>query len=193
MRNIDVTWWPRRVDWNAHAWTAKTSLYWSVGMVDAVEWARVLCGSHIQDKWVEQQICIQFCIKLEHSSTETIPMIQKVTALGSWWLPALSRQCACSCLTSAAEFFCETSNHPGDSAPIQPRLGTQIRWLLSVPKTEITFEREEVSDHQWDSGKYGGAADGPCENCVRSQGAYFEGDWGIIVLCTMFHVSCTHQ
>ena len=27
------------------------------------------------------------------------------------------------------------------------------------------------------------------ENCVRSQGAYFEGDWGIIVLCIMFLVS----
>ena len=26
---------------------------------------------------VEQQICIKFCIKLEHSSTETIQMIQK--------------------------------------------------------------------------------------------------------------------
>ena len=26
--------------------------------------------------------------------------------------------------------------------------------------------------------------------CVRSQGAYFEGDWGVVVLCTMFLVSC---
>ena len=47
-----------------------------------------------------------------------------------------------------------------------------------------------ISDHWWDSGKYDGAADGDWENCVRSQGAYFEGDWGIIVLCTMFLVSC---
>ena len=28
------------------------------------------------------------------------------------------------------------------------------------------------------------------ENCVRSPGAYFEGDWGVIVLCTMFLISC---
>ena len=27
------------------------------------------------------------------------------------------------------------------------------------------------------------------ENCVRSQSAYLEGDWGVIVLCTMFLVS----
>ena len=29
------------------------------------------------------------------------------------------------------------------------------------------------------------------ENCVRSQGAYIEGDWDIIVLCTIFLASCT--
>ena len=28
------------------------------------------------------------------------------------------------------------------------------------------------------------------ELCVRSQDTYFEGDWGIVVLCTMFIVSC---
>ena len=32
---------------------------------------------------VEQQICIKFCVKLEHSSAETIWMIQKATALGN--------------------------------------------------------------------------------------------------------------
>ena len=28
---------------------------------------------------VEQRICITFCVKLEHPSLETIPMIQKAT------------------------------------------------------------------------------------------------------------------
>ena len=32
---------------------------------------------------VEQQIHIKFCIKLEHSSMETIQMIQKATAMGN--------------------------------------------------------------------------------------------------------------
>ena len=32
---------------------------------------------------VEQRICIQFCVKLEHSSTETIGMIQKAPAVGN--------------------------------------------------------------------------------------------------------------
>ena len=34
------------------------------------------------------------------------------------------------------------------------------------------------------------AAGGNWENCVRSQGAYLEGDQGVIVLCTVFLVSC---
>ena len=72
--------------------------------------------------------------------------------------------------------------------PIQPRFGA-LR-LLTFPQTKITFEREEISDCQWGSGKYDGEADGDWENCVRSQGTYFEGVWGIIVLCTMFLVSC---
>ncbi|KAF6132492.1 RAS like family 12 [Phyllostomus discolor] len=33
---------------------------------------------------VEQGICITFCIKLEHSSTETIWMIQEAAAVGNW-------------------------------------------------------------------------------------------------------------
>ena len=33
---------------------------------------------------VEQRVCIKFCVKLEHSSVETIQVIQKAAALGSW-------------------------------------------------------------------------------------------------------------
>ena len=87
---------------------------------------------------VEQQNCIKFCVKLEHSSVETIWMIQK--AAGE--LP----QCTLSCSTSCAGFFDETSNHPGDSAPLQPKFGT-LR-LLALPKTKITFEREEISERR---------------------------------------------
>ena len=33
-------------------------------------------------------------------------------------------------------------------------------WLLAFPKTKITFEREEISDHPQDSGKYNKTANG---------------------------------
>ena len=136
---------------------------------------------------IEQQIYIKFCIKLEHSSTESIQMTQKAAAMGHWWLAASPRQCSHSCIMPCADFFGKTPNHPGDSAPLQLWFGTVQ--LLAFPKTKVTFERGEVSDHLWDLGKYNREADGDWENCVRSQGACFEGAWGIIVLCTMFLVS----
>ena len=119
-----------------------------VGEVYAIEWACVLCGHCIQNNWLEQQIFIKLFIKLEHSSKDIVWMIQKAAAMGSWWLAASSRQHAHSCFTSCAEFFGETSNHPGDSAPLQSRSGTLQ--LLTFPKTKITFEREEISDCWWE-------------------------------------------
>ena len=135
---------------------------------------------------IVQKICIKFCIKFEHSSMETIWVIQKATAVGNWWWAASSQQCACSCTMSHTELFGETSNDSGDSDPLQSRFGAL--WLLAFSKTKITSEREEISDHQWYSGKYNGAADGNRGNYVSSQCAYFEGDWGVIVLCIMFLV-----
>ena len=95
---------------------------------------------------VEQWICTKFHIKLEHSLLESIQMIQNATAMGNQWLAALSWQCACSCITSFTEFFGETSDHPGDSAPLKLRFGTLQ--LLSFPKTKKTFEKEEISGHR---------------------------------------------
>ena len=88
----------------------------------------------------------QILLKLEHCSMETIQVIQNAAAMGKWCLAASSRPCACSCITSRAEFSGETSNHQGDSAPLQPRFGALQ--LLAFPKTKITFEREEISGHQ---------------------------------------------
>ena len=49
-----------------------------MGAADTSEWACVLCGHCIQNDWaIKQWICIKFCIKLEHSSTETVRMIQR--------------------------------------------------------------------------------------------------------------------
>ena len=55
-------------------------------------------------EWVEQWICIKFCVKIEHSSMGTTAMIQKAAAVGNWWLAASSWQCApahASCLVQS--------------------------------------------------------------------------------------------
>ena len=99
----------------------------------------------LHKKQVEQQICTKFCVKLEHSSMETVRVIQKAAAMatGNW---QLHQQPDSSCIMSHAEVFGETSNHPGDSAPLEPRFGALQ--LLAFPKTKVTFEREEISDCQ---------------------------------------------
>ena len=116
-------------------------------------------------EWIEQWICIKFYVKPEHSSMETIRLIQKAAAVGNRWLAASSWQWIHTSIMSYEEFFCETSNHPGDSVPLQPTFGTL--WLLAFPKTKIIFEREEISDHGWDPGKYDEATDGDWKNFIR--------------------------
>ena len=143
MHNINIIWQPRGVDWNAHAWTMTTSLYQSVGAADAIEWACVLCGCHTQNDWVEQQICVKFCIKLERSSTKAIRMIQKAAAMGSLWLAASSQR-TCSRIMSHAEFFGTTSNHPGDSAPLHPGFGAF--WLFPKLKSPLKEKRFQTVD-----------------------------------------------
>ena len=72
-------------------------------------------------------------------------MIQKafgVHAMCDWQLHHDNAPAHVSCLV---KFSDKTANHPGDSAPLQPRFGTLQ--LLSFPKTKITFEKEEISDH----------------------------------------------
>ena len=67
--------------------------------------------------------------------------------------------------------FGETSSHPSDSAPLQPRFG--VLWLLAFPKTKIIFEGEETYDHRWDSGTHDRIADG------NSNEGYFRVFWTV--------------
>ena len=136
-------------------------------------------------KWLselEQRICIKFYVKFECSSAETIWMIQKATAMGNWWLAASSWQCAFLCIVHCAECFGKTSNHPGNSAPLQARFGAL--WLLAFPKTKgkkfqtVDEIQENIIGQQMATGK-----------TMGSQRTYFEEDWGTIVLCTIYLVS----
>ena len=105
----------------------------------------VYCSSFKMSEWVEQRVYMKLCIMLEHSSVETIQMIQKASAMCNWWLAASSQQCACTCIKSFTEFFVKhQKTQPRWLSPLQLRFGDQ--WLLAFPKTKITFEREEISD-----------------------------------------------
>ena len=160
-----------------------------MGALDAIEWACVLCGRGIQndrasratnlhqilhEAWTflhgnylddsEGRSCGQLVIG--SSITTTHPLMHHVSGRVFWW----------------------NIKSPRWLTHLQSRFG--VLQLLAFPKTKITFERKEVLDRWWGSGKYDRAAEGDLENRVRSQDAYFEGDWGVIVLCTMFLVFC---
>ena len=65
-------------------------------------------------EWIEQQICIKFCIKLEHSSA----------AMGNWWLEASSWQSACSCITSCGRFLAKKQVTQVTQPPYSPDLAS---------------------------------------------------------------------
>ena len=95
---------------------------------------------------VEQWICIQFCMKLEHSSAETIQMIHKAAAMGNWWLAASSQQHTCSCITSCAEFFGETSTHQVTEPPYSTDLVPSNFWLFPKLKSPLKGKRFQTID-----------------------------------------------
>ena len=100
----------------------------------------VLCGCYIQNDWAEQWICIKFWVKPQHSSMETIWMIQKAAAMDNWWLAASSWQCARSCITSL-ELFGETSNHSVDLVPYSRDLAPCNFWLFPKLKSPLKGKR----------------------------------------------------
>ena len=107
-------------------------------------------------EWVEQQICIKFCIKLELSSMETIQMIKKVakkikrkkkkaTAMGNWWL-ATSSQHACSCIISGAEILVRHQITQVTQPPYSPDLVPCNFWLFPKPKSHLKGKRFQTID-----------------------------------------------
>ena len=138
-----------------------TSLCYSVGAVHATEEACVLCGCCIQSdlreqnnefasnfvtfkmtEQIEQQICIKFCVTLEHSSMEIIRMIQKATSMGNWWLATSLWQWACSCITSHVVSWQNIKSPRSLSVPT-----AQIWYPVTSGFSQIKnhFCREEIS------------------------------------------------
>ena len=158
------------------------------GVVGALEWACILCGHCIQNDWASRAMNLHQIVHqawtflCRNYSDDSEGCSYRQLVIGSFIMTThpLTHHVSCS-------LFGKTPNRPDDSALLQPRFGALQ--LLAFAKTKITFEREEISDCWWGSGKYNGAADSNWENCVRSQWNYFEGDWGTIVLCTMFLLS----
>ena len=156
-----------------------------MGAVDAAEWACVLHGHCIQNDWatnLHQSLHLARTFLHGNYSDDSEGRSYGHLVIGSFitTVSPLVHHVSCSFLV---KYQITQATLPSHS----PDLGSCN--FLASPKTKIIFERKAISDRWWGSGKYDRTAHSDWENCVRSQGAYFEGDWGIIVLCTMFLVS----
>ena len=135
---------------------------------------------------VEQWICITFCIKLEHSSVETIQMIQKAAAMSNWWLAASSHHTH-SCIRSQAEFFGEIPNHTGDSAPYSPDLASCDFLLFPKLKLPLKGKRFQTVDEIQEN--MVGQVMAVGRTVWGPKAPTLKGTWGVIVLCIMFLLS----
>ena len=92
---------------------------------------------------IEQPVCIKFCMTLEHSSVETIGMIQKAAAMGNWWLAAASWQCAYSCITFhvVQSFLAKFQITQVTQLPYSPDLVPCNFWLFPKLKSPLKGKR----------------------------------------------------
>ena len=120
-----------------------------MGEVDAVEWGRVLCGRHIQNDWVTRESASHFTLSLNIPPRKLFGWFRRpqlrpqLRVVGSFIMITCSLMYHILCRD-----FWQNIKSPG----WQPTFGGL--WLLFFPKTKITFSREKISDHQWDSRKY---------------------------------------
>ena len=95
---------------------------------------------------VEQWICIKFCVKLEHSSTETNQMIQKPAAIGNCWLAASSLQCAHSASRLVQRFVVKHPITQMTQPPYSPDLVPSDFWLFLKLKLPLKGKRFQAID-----------------------------------------------
>ena len=138
-------------------------------------------------EWVEQRICSKFCIKLDHSSVETILMIQKAAAMANWWLH--HNNVPTHALHPLQSFFVKHQNTQVTQPHYSPDLVSWDFCLFPKLKPPLKRKRFQTIDEIQEN-TMGQLMASYWENCVRSPGASFEGGWGIIVLCTTLLISC---
>ena len=107
---------------------------------------------------------------LEHFSAETIRMVQKDD---SDWQFHHNTSARASRLVQ--RFLVKGQVTQVTQLPYSPEMACCDFWLFPKLKSPLKGKRVQTTNER-DSGKYNRAADGSWENCVRSQGAYFEGD-----------------
>ena len=131
-------------------------------------------------EWVEQQICIKFYIKLKLSSGGNY--LHDSEGCNA----ALPRQCTHSCITSCADFLAKYQISHVNQTLYSTNLVLCDFRLFPKLKSHLKRKRfQTVNEIQENTMGQLIAIE-----TVWGPKCYFEGDWDIIVLCSVFFVSC---
>ena len=96
---------------------------------------------------VQQQICIEFCVKLEHCSMKLFRWLRKLQlwATGDWKLH--HNNVPAHALGLVQSFFDKTSSHPNDSEALySPDLASCNFWLFPKLKSPLEGKRFQAID-----------------------------------------------
>ena len=98
-----------------------------MGAVGTIVWACVLCGHCIQSDWACTAMNLHQILNIHPWKLFSEGHSYRQPVIGSFIRTTrlLRHHILCRC-------FGETSNHPGDTAPLQPKFG--VLWLLAFPK-----------------------------------------------------------
>ena len=96
-------------------------------------------------EWVEQPICIKFSLSLNIPPWKLFGWFRslQLRATGDWQLHHDNAPTHASCVV---QFFGKTSNHPGDSAPLQPSFGACDFWLFPKLKSPLKEKKFQTID-----------------------------------------------
>ena len=95
---------------------------------------------------VEQWVCTKFCIKLEHSSTEAIWMIQKATAMGNCFITTtcpLMHHVSCRVLAKHQITQVTKPRYSSDLVPYDFWLFSKLKSPLKGNRFRIVAESQE--------------------------------------------------
>ena len=128
--------------------------------------------------------------------------MKTATALGNWWLEASSQQCGPLMYHVLCRVFWPNIKSSRSLSPHTAQIWCPMTsgfsqnynhlWKGIAFRPSMRFRKIQQDSWQWFQQRILQCFEQwkrHWENCVRSQGAYFKGDWGIIVLCTLFLVS----
>ena len=184
----------------------------SHGAVDTTEWACVLHGCRIQNDWVDNESTSNFALSLIITTWEVLGWFRRLLEMMQWVQPP--QKCGTNASKMVKNLLKVIHSLEGLQQAEHLRMlmymgcnqqrsdSVRTRSWSGDSQTYCVWDFDEGSWHEMCCGKIHSAASAiraegtlcySCywlrENCVRSSGAYFEGDWGGGVLCSMFLVS----